>query len=93
MLSVVVFFRGSPPTPPSEAAASHKENFKLSLKMMAKNRYFLKRKLLTFTRAFTLLFLAFGTTTGAFYAVSTVLDQLVTKEGFSSVKMNFPRNF
>ena len=51
---------------------------------------------MTVTRPFVMLFMAFGTTTGAFYAISTVLDQLVKPQGFSSVKRvccEFSKNF
>ena len=61
-------FRTAPPTPPSYAAKQQGEekiNFAQSLKNLMKNR------------SFMILLLAYGINVGVFYAISTLLSQII----------------
>lgn len=63
-------FRGAPPTPPSYAAQQQTEeevNFVQSLKNLFKNR------------SFMLLLVAYGINVGVFYAISTLLSEIILK--------------
>ncbi|XP_074031190.1 choline/ethanolamine transporter flvcr2a [Leptinotarsa decemlineata] len=70
LLLVLFFFKDAPPTPPSYAVAqqdstgSFKE-FVTSLKNLLRNR------------SFMLLLSAYGINTGVFYAISTLLNQII----------------
>lgn len=67
MLSLV--FKDAPPTPPSYAQAQQEgnedTNFLQSLKNLLKNR------------SYVLLTLAYGINVGIFYAISTLLNQII----------------
>ncbi|XP_054166067.1 uncharacterized MFS-type transporter C09D4.1-like [Oppia nitens] len=68
---IILFFKNNPDLPPSTAqanalVANENASFVASLKALATNPYFI------------LLFFTYGLNTGVFYAVSTVLNQMVT---------------
>lgn len=65
--------RGQPPTPPSPSAETEKADFSSALKTLAKDINFL------------IIFFAFGIGVGSFYAVSTLLDQILQPYGYDSV--------
>lgn len=72
LLLIVFFFRNHPPLPPSHAAAfaqqvNSKSSHSSSLKSLFTNRNFL------------LLLLSYGLNTGVFYALSTVLSQMIVQ--------------
>jgi MFS family permease len=71
-LTVAIFFRGEPPTPPSKQATVPKEDFKKAFRVMLQNRSFL------------FLVFSFGSTTGVFYAITTVLDQIIGPSGYTA---------
>ncbi|KAK9888911.1 hypothetical protein WA026_001132 [Henosepilachna vigintioctopunctata] len=66
---IILFFRSKPPTPPSYAQAQQQEEnreaFFESLKRLLKNRPYL------------LLLTAYGINVGIFYAISTLLNQII----------------
>ncbi|KAJ8947408.1 hypothetical protein NQ318_009614 [Aromia moschata] len=67
----VYIFKNAPPTPPSYAAAQQEStvevHFITSLKNLVRNRPYM------------LLLIAYGINTGIFYAISTLLNQIVLK--------------
>lgn len=70
-VAIVLFFKDRPPLPPSAAQANaqvvnQNSSFLDSIKALATNPNFI------------LLFFTYGLNTGVFYAVSTVLNQMVT---------------
>jgi len=69
---VILVFRGNPPTPPSSEAEEEKMEFLPAIKTLLHNRSFL------------VIFFSFGMTTGIFYAISTVLDEVISPAGYSS---------
>ncbi|KAL4713828.1 hypothetical protein ACJJTC_015482 [Scirpophaga incertulas] len=67
-LLIVLFFKAAPPTPPSAAAdlgSSLDSNFLQSIKQLLTNRNYI------------LLLISYGINVGVFYAISTLLNQLV----------------
>lgn len=69
---ITLFFRDRPKTPPSHAAAysqiaNSKQTFSKSLSSLFKNKNFV------------LVLVSYGLNTGVFYAISTVLSQLITR--------------
>uniref|UniRef100_A0AAR5PKQ1 Choline/ethanolamine transporter FLVCR1 n=1 Tax=Dendroctonus ponderosae TaxID=77166 RepID=A0AAR5PKQ1_DENPD len=68
LVLILIFFRNGPPTPPSYAAQHQNEektSFVQSLLNLAKNR------------SFVLLLLAYGINVGVFYAISTLLSEII----------------
>nr|CAH7719638.1 unnamed protein product [Callosobruchus chinensis] len=68
LVLVLLFFKSAPPTPPSYAVAQQNEeevDFKASLKRLLNNR------------SYMLLLSAYGINVGVFYAISTLLNQIV----------------
>ncbi|XP_060518783.1 uncharacterized MFS-type transporter C09D4.1 [Cylas formicarius] len=68
LVLILLFFKNGPPTPPSYAAQQQNEekgSFFDSLKNLIKNK------------SFVLLLLAYGINTGVFYAISTLLNEIV----------------
>ncbi|KAK6731718.1 hypothetical protein RB195_007904 [Necator americanus] len=68
---ILCFFSARPPTPPSLAQITAQEE-----KSIDSNFWRTLRKLLT-SKDFVLLFITYGINTGVFYAVSTLLAQMV----------------
>ncbi|KAL1491446.1 hypothetical protein ABEB36_012044 [Hypothenemus hampei] len=67
---ILIFFKDAPPTPPSYAAQQQNEeqiDFVTSLKKLFKNR------------SFVLLLVSYGINVGVFYAISTLLSDIVLK--------------
>ena len=71
--AVMVGFREHPPSPPSVTAASTKTPFHLALSSLIQNR------------SFVIIFFSFGIGVGSFYALSTLLDEIVAPFGYSEV--------
>ncbi|KAG5869600.1 hypothetical protein JTB14_031641 [Gonioctena quinquepunctata] len=70
MVLIFTFFKNAPPTPPSHAAAQQNASgnsivFMESLKNLVQNR------------SYVLLLIAYGIITGVFYAISTLLNQII----------------
>ncbi|CAG9824973.1 unnamed protein product [Phaedon cochleariae] len=70
LILVILFFKNNPPTPPSHAVAQQEAtetsvDFVTSLKNLATNR------------SYVLLLCAYGINTGVFYAISTLLNQII----------------
>ncbi|XP_056638267.1 uncharacterized MFS-type transporter C09D4.1 isoform X1 [Diorhabda sublineata] len=68
LLAILLLFKDKPPIPPSHAALQQDSDdggFMDSLKTLLKNR------------SFMLLLMAYGINVGAFYAISTLLNQIV----------------
>ncbi|VEN49002.1 unnamed protein product [Callosobruchus maculatus] len=68
LVLVLLFFKSAPPTPPSYAVAQQNEetvDFKASLMRLVNNR------------SYMLLLSAYGINVGVFYAISTLLNQIV----------------
>ncbi|XP_066259987.1 uncharacterized MFS-type transporter C09D4.1 [Euwallacea similis] len=70
LLLMLLFFKNAPPTPPSYAAQQQAEesvDFKQSLINLFKNR------------SFVLLLMAYGINVGVFYAISTLLSDIILR--------------
>ncbi|CAG9771186.1 unnamed protein product [Ceutorhynchus assimilis] len=70
LVLILIFFRSGPPTPPSYAAQQQAEedvSFTQSLKNLFKNK------------SFMLLLIAYGINVGVFYAISTLLSEIILK--------------
>ncbi|CAG9827248.1 unnamed protein product [Diabrotica balteata] len=68
LLIIILFFKDKPPTPPSHAALQQESetiDFMNSLKDLCKNK------------SFMFLLVAYGINVGVFYAISTLLNQIV----------------
>ncbi|XP_074031349.1 choline/ethanolamine transporter flvcr2b-like [Leptinotarsa decemlineata] len=70
LVLILLFFENAPPTPPSHAAAQQiasgdTVDFSVSLKNLIQNR------------SYVLLLIAYGIITGVFYAISTLLNQII----------------
>lgn len=69
LILILIFFKNAPETPPSYAAAQQEKgeeiNFVLSLKNLVKNR------------SYMFLLNAYGINVGIFYAISTLLNQII----------------
>ncbi|XP_071942786.1 choline/ethanolamine transporter flvcr2a-like [Antedon mediterranea] len=72
-LLVVFFYQAEPPTPPSKARLTNKEAGK-------EDSYMLSIKALLRNRNFVFLIVTYGVNVGSFYAVSTLLNQIVLSE-------------
>lgn len=72
---LIIFFREAPPSPPTISAATPKESFKQALRTVTRNKPYI------------ILVLSFGIGMGSFYAVSTLLDQIVAPQGYSGVSL------
>eukprot|EP01114_Cavostelium_apophysatum_P012628 TRINITY_DN2875_c0_g1_i1.p1 TRINITY_DN2875_c0_g1~~TRINITY_DN2875_c0_g1_i1.p1 ORF type:complete len:474 (-),score=92.37 TRINITY_DN2875_c0_g1_i1:38-1459(-) len=71
---VFLFFRGSPPSPPSYSAALEKMQFVAALKTLLRQRNFL------------LIFVAFSLMLGCATAFSVLMDQLVGPAGYTNTE-------
>ncbi|XP_050309851.1 uncharacterized MFS-type transporter C09D4.1 isoform X2 [Anthonomus grandis grandis] len=70
LVLVLIFFKNGPPTPPSYSAQQEEKDevsFMQSLKNLIKNR------------SFMLLLVAYGINVGVFYAISTLLSEIISK--------------
>lgn len=69
LVLVLIFFRDAPPTPPSYAQAQQENDNSINFVQSLKN--------LLVNRSYMLLLSAYGINVGIFYAISTLLNQII----------------
>jgi hypothetical protein len=70
-------FQKEPPLPPSPAQATVRSQFPMSDKSTDRYTFLQTLKLLLTNRNFVLLLISYGINAGVFYAMSTLLNQIV----------------
>ncbi|XP_011170110.1 uncharacterized MFS-type transporter C09D4.1 isoform X1 [Solenopsis invicta] len=77
LILILLFFKSAPPLPPSSAQIKQREKSESNKEVKT---FFASIKRLLLNRGYLLLLVSYGINVGTFYAISTLLNRLVTKQ-------------